>query len=737
MFEVFEASPKNEDVLAAGNALQWDFPGAAVAIPLKTFDDSDFQSSLATFLEQASLESTKAFAAVAYKAQTDSHEYRNTASPTMISSLLMAILEENGKRISTPLLRKRVRDDVCWNNAARPWRRLPYWLVLRVSIARYLSLRLGPEHGRFEYKVFLCIVFTSLTGTLQGSLSVEQQEFFKAKLCRRLVKLEGDKDNLTNHLVRQQVETRFSTWAPRIEEVAKDIAHHVRSEWEAFKNTVAKEIQPLHRFAPSNDMSLPLRNSGDKLRQIKARSNAMMKQHPQRCVPPQNLDLSSLANEHLAKFSRPFFELANEEDLLVKRPGTSIQDVSQQIRRYVNKALPMYHDNVEQMSILILNAMELWVRLDKLACAEFPLLRHYHPVFASESLDVLRLPGFQDMIRLHRIQEYLHDRIVATDGSRANVFDDPSSACFAARYYDEGPDGRAMHVLHQLIAETDLQRKQSKQEEWERKSTLFKQLAQQVAGSACILMVDDNDPQATPFHDEEVCPRCLAEGRMARMRIQIYECSLPAEEFMAKATVFELSCPLNFSEYRDTTWMLISRLATSGTSTGVEPRCLLRDYSQLSEFGRRNTPSVTLASLTKSFLATHYAVVRFPVEWEGGKDGLCKPNGLKLAYYDVASSTWTGRSRTRPTFVHHFQLQLPQNSPFQSVMQDKVYSADSSGPSSYEIIATRPNCPSGLNPHEFLAFKTLTSGYARRWLSILVELVCLGYLSLRSFWGYD
>jgi hypothetical protein len=37
-------------------------------------------------------------------------------------------------------------------------------------------------------------------------------------------------------------------------------------------------------------------------------------------------------------------------------------------------------------------------------------------------------------------------------------------------------------------------------------------------------------------------------------------------------------------------------------------------------------------------------------------------------------------------------------------------------------MATQMNCPSGLNPHEFLAFKTLLSGTARRWISILVEL---------------
>lgn len=101
---------------------------------------------------------------------------------------------------------------------------------------------------------------------------------------------------------------------------------------------------------------------------------------------------------------------------------------------------------------------------------------------------------------------------------------------------------------------------------------------------------------------------------------------------------------------------------------------------------------------------------------------MCKPNGLKLAYFDGRSRCWTGRTRVRPQFAHHVQLQLPQNSPFRALLKYKSFAAEGDGPSSYEIMATQMSCPSGLNSHEFLAYKTLMSGTARRWISILVEL---------------
>ncbi|KAK4227346.1 hypothetical protein QBC38DRAFT_417082 [Podospora fimiseda] len=726
--EVFEASPKNEEVLAAGNALQWDFPGSAVAIPLATFNKDSFQSALVTFLEQASLESTKEFSAVSYKAQTHTHESRDTASPTMISSLLMAILEENGTKISTPLLRKRIRDDVCWNNASNPWRRLPYWLVLRVGIERYLCLKLGAEHGRFEYKFLLSILFANFLDTSQEFLTVEELEHFKAKLCRRLVKLDVDRRKVDNQDVRKRVDELFDHCSLRVECVVKTIGLHVQSQWEDFKGTVATQIHPLPKTAPEKDLDLPLRNSLEVLKRIQNETRTMLRRPRQRWERPPDVDLSSITNKQLRRFARPIFQVVDVEFALRDFGSASIPELSLQIHRYVGMALPVYQGNPEQMSTLILNAMELWVKLDERVCDEFPLLGEYHPVFTPESLDPLRLASFHDMVRLQVIQDYLHHRI-SDAGSKATIFDDPSPTCFATRYYDRGRDAMEIQALrHSIMAEAS-RRKDEKFQEWEKKRIEFEQLTQQVEGSACIFTVDRYDNK--PVHDEHYCSRCRAMKRIDTIKIQIYEEPLPSEEFMIKAAVFELACPDTFAKYRDTTWMVMSSLASWMSSDAASARCVLRRpqkgfeppvYSQLLQFSRTKPVNITLGSLTKSFLTTHYSVVRFPVKWEGGKDGVCKPNGLKLAYYDSITGMWTGRSRIRPSFMHHLQLTLPKTSPFQSIFLEKWYSADSTGPSSYEIAATQLSCPPGLNVHEFLAFKTLLSGYARRWISILVEL---------------
>ncbi|KAK4201015.1 hypothetical protein QBC40DRAFT_64262 [Triangularia verruculosa] len=718
VFEVFETSPRNDDVLAAENALQWDFPGSAVAIPLKTFEDGSFQASLTTFLEQASLESTKMFAAHTFKAGADIHEYRDTPSPTMISSMLMAILEENGRRISTPILRKRVRDDISWHQARKPWRRLPYWLVLRVSIARYLSLALGAEMGRFQYKMLICVALATFLESAQTSLEAAQVHFLKAKLCRRLAKLDVDRDNVQSKNILPDVDALFDNLTPRINGIISNATRRVADEWDAFKRSHARSIPELPKRASPTDLHLPLQLSGDMLRELQTSWGKSSRAQRRRWVAPDEFDLTSTTNKNLTEFAQPLFDVTQQEIGL--RNGSS----DQPLKNYLDSALPLYRGNPEQLSILILNTMEWWMRLDQATCLQFPLLTEYHPVFTPDSLNVLHLATYTDMVRLQDIQQYISKRIHASNHPRCTVFDDPSVGCFATRYYDGlGPDSVAMRSLHAMIDNSDAIRKEAKREEWETKTEEFQNLTRQVDGSSCILTVDENNPLARGFHDVGHCPRCRAIKKLERIRIQIYEESLPSDPHLAKAAVFELRCPPAFAKYRDATWMIISQLGTPEANIGVAPKCLLNGYSQLRNFASM-FPKFTLASVTKSFLQTHYANVRFPVEWEGGRDGLCKPNGLRLAYayIDQDTTVWTGRVFRTPSFAHHVQLNLPEKSPLRPILCHKSFAVEGQGPTSYEIMATQPNCPSGLNPHEFLALKSLLSGSARRWFSILTEL---------------
>ena len=68
VFEAFEASARAASVLASPDALRWDFPTRAIMVSVETFQDARFQEQLAVFLERASIESIKEYAAKTRKA---------------------------------------------------------------------------------------------------------------------------------------------------------------------------------------------------------------------------------------------------------------------------------------------------------------------------------------------------------------------------------------------------------------------------------------------------------------------------------------------------------------------------------------------------------------------------------------------------------------------------------------------------------------------------------------------
>ncbi|RSL78365.1 hypothetical protein CEP52_017638, partial [Fusarium oligoseptatum] len=154
ILEEFQTAAPVSDVLKTEYALTWDFPSRAVAVSLSDFSNESFLGNLSRFLEQASSQAFDRFAARAFKGGQSVVEIRDCPSPALISEMLMSLLEGLGSPVYVRRLRKRVRDDVVLDTSGIPWRRSPYWLVLRVTLGRMLLTLLGDAHeamGRVYY----------------------------------------------------------------------------------------------------------------------------------------------------------------------------------------------------------------------------------------------------------------------------------------------------------------------------------------------------------------------------------------------------------------------------------------------------------------------------------------------------------------------------------------------------------------------------------------------------------
>lgn len=726
-----------------------------MAVPLDTFRETGFVSNLANFLDNASRESLSEFSAHALKAGTSMPEYRNASEPAVISSLLMGILQQNGRRLAPTILQKMVRDDVLWKNAEKPWKRLPYWLVLRVAISRYLAQRLGGEIGRIEYKFLLAHLLSEfLSHAQRGNIGIDRLDFLKKKICRRLVKLDLDNERTQDPHTADRVEYLFSRLSPGIQNAISKATQFIEASWKQQKFIMAKTIPPLPRQATFEDMKLDLKVSGEGLYKIWQGFSRPVKRDMSQL---NNVSVAEAAKQHLSSFAHAHSKLMEKEtahnqfcDDSGYFPRPIIENASYFIKDYLPHSAA-YENIPELKSTMILSVMDLWVTMDKAACSLYPILKEFHPIFRPEMIDILLLPTVDEMKRLQRIQVYLKDRIASCDGSHVSIFDDPVRGSFANRFYDSSDLSDKMKKLHESIEDWATDVRSAKEAEWVKKTEEYSRLSKSVDESTCVYLVDDNDPFLPPVHDRN-CRRCFLKRQMSRMVIVAYEHPLPSDQFVAKAVIFELLCPQNLATYRDITWTIISHLALPAEE-GVEPKCWARMYKQLQAFSNRSSMSCSLASVTKPckfgvqfpflpsvsvlfvvytlvkveltkllVLETHYSTLRFPVEWDGGRSGVCRPNGLKLTYCDARSTMWPSR-RGHLSFFQHVKLKVPRSiqSTFSQIIQD-TYTKSAYGASSYEIMATASKCPQGLNVHEYLAFQTVASGKSRRWLSILTEL---------------
>lgn len=719
IFEAFEASPRSEDVLAAPRALLWDFPGVAVTVPYAEFADESFQLGLSGILHQSSAESISRFAARAHKSGSTVIEIRDTTDPAVITQMVITALEAYGHRISPQLLRKRVRDDVCWSDGAEvPWRRCASWLVLRVGVARYLCMKHGGEVGRARYKFLMCFFLASLLRDSVEVVSLQVLHNLRAKLARRLAKLEAERQDCSP-AVSAVHGAGFSALGPFFHSSLQMASDHIGSVWSAFREKVQRPIRPLPCRAETSSLELSLPKSGVYLESI------LLDPFPadRRYCPPARFD-GSAVNQVSRDFAGRYWrlkEIEHEiEDGRFLRSVQALEDekacleILRKIDSYLQTVGLAYESMAEQKSLMILTIMELWMMIDERATGAFDLLLAYHPVFFPEALDVLHLPRYVDMCRLQRIQIYLSDRIQKSGSHAKTIFEDPSRGCFAERYFDERDGCGDLRSLQQHIEEHAERMRKQKERELERLNEEFRDLERKIAESACIYIQDGFQS----VHDDRGCRRCYLWRQRRRMRVKIYEHPLPMNPTQSKAVIFELRRPPAFSAYRSATWTILSSLAYPDLTGSATPRLSLQEYTPLRHFMRASSGRVSLASTRKSFLDTHYCWVSFPAD----TDDVFLPNGLKLGYHDPSNKTWPGRRSGRPSFAHHFAWALPPNSALECLRSSPSFAADSDGPSSHEIIASQTKCPAGLSVHEFMAYQGLFAGKYRRWPSILVEL---------------
>ncbi|KAL8689064.1 MAG: hypothetical protein Q9224_004731, partial [Gallowayella concinna] len=730
--ETFEASPRSADVLAAQCALEWDFPSRAVLIPLHTFEDESFQDTLASFLEKASLEPIKQYAATTLKAGSNAYESRDTTFPAIIGQLLLTILEVAGHQHTPFLTRKRVRDEVCWSDGAEnPWRRSPTWLVLRVSIQRILCSLMG-SYGVFHYKFFMCSLMSSSCHKFCGheSFPGDQLQFARTKLARRVAKLEAQSVASSSE-VSALIQSLFDRNGKSFEDMLRMLNKNLEDRGTQIRHCHTKKVIRLPRRADDNNTVLSLRHSlstvNDILEEIwyggpqyqvhlphsqsrDARYSTWVNADPRN--HPSTTDYYCLADMEV--------RLAEEikEALTASGKGDwneAVLKLRWHLQFYQSRAISAYKDNPEQLSLMLLTLMEVWMGIDSLVVRIFPLMKDYGHGFPLDLMYPLKVSKLSDMYRLTRIEEYLRARKMNAIYPLSNVLGDLTESCFAVRYFDQCEE---MQTLWSIIWDANDTAKADKAHELKEQSKIYETLVRQASETACLFMEDEHDPLKRR-HDDRRCKKHYFEHEASKMWIGIYEDLLPADDILAKSIVFELLLPPAFAAWRDSVWQLLM-LARVDSIPGQKPTLLLRESPGLRQYAQATDTSMTLASTPKLFRRTHYSRCSFPVPLEK----ICLPHALKYKMFDSEHGLWVSGhlAEQQKSFAAICSASLPPKSAWVSLKRYIHPTFHDVYPSANEIVASQTRCPNGLTIAEYTGFQDLRAGTMIQWVKLLREL---------------
>jgi hypothetical protein len=697
---------------------------------------------------------------VTHKAAAPLPEIRDTADPTLITGLLMTMLETLGSQHHPIFLTKHVRDTVSWKTARKPWRRSPFYLALRVFLQRHLYKMLG-DLGRLYYKSILVIFLSRLLDDTHLHISHSHSHFLRLKLSRRLSKLEVDRERSSKEW-KDAHDVLFYKLRSPLEKSLSSATRYLEAQWEEHKNKTRRRIRFIQGYATGADCVLQLRSSGRHLETILSErlDGSLLHSHSpmdllkqyeksQARIKPfvlkatQFIELSAFEEEYVDPACRGLISsfgthtglqavvnlrdsthgskgwsevwkvplsVAEDTMRISVNAGPDCSKLGTTISQYIDTIKNSYDDYPVLMSKSLLRLMELWVEMDRLCVIIFPLVRDFHPVFEAAMLDVLQLQSLAELERLQAVQMYISVRCRAWSGEGSKtIFDPPAHDSFAVRYYDESEDSGHLIELRRIIEEDAEKARVAKENEWKELSTKHEELSREVAAISCIYITEfDDDGNLIQVH-QKGCRKHRLKWEAKQITIDIHEHPLHHSESGARAAIFELACPAAFASYRDATCLILMTFAyPQKAPLDQVPR--LREYSSLAIYGNNLKFNVSLSSYTKSHLNSHYRNSKFPVPWEH----ITRPNGLTLDYFDERSRTWVSM-KEEPSFLSYFPIQLSPDSSYRSLRLEPW-------PSSNRIIASVTRCPLDINIHEWMAWQSLLVGTHSRFFSLLREI---------------
>ncbi|KAK5382430.1 hypothetical protein LTR20_005937 [Exophiala xenobiotica] len=709
VFECFEVLPTTDAVMATKDALLRTFPARAVFLPKEALQDTEFMHELGTAIFKLSVEQLRMAMETTTKGKNVVSEDRQSAHPMMVTEWLFGILSTRGKATASPTIHKRTHDDVCWKDAARPWRRSGVYLSTRVALQIAFQNAGLADDGHSLYKNFMLYLLSSFATEVQeNDQSPDMLHVLRAKLARRNAKLGPDTLPSVQLIVRQTLQ--------RIDEV-------MQSQWREVvvreqicvpsvpASTVTDQLT-LKQSTPHLNAVWQLSKTGYSYRSIPYTPTAQNRVQLHSDILPK-ADMFCNSGDLLCGLADFEQWVADHLDDWLEHNQTSRHCCSllaDLITFYHDSAKKKYNGNPMRMSMMLLTMFDLWVKLDIIVTNLQPLLLDYPPEIDMGIFEPILLNKKCELERLALLEGYISDRGGKCNTNNPSLFSNPTSDCFAVKYYRKSQE---LLLLRSEIEQEAHLARDEKSCEWEEKKRLYQRLKEEAANAQHDKFTFRYGRKAGSTTHDRNCRKCAKERTAANIKIDKHEWPLPNNDVYLMAVVFELGAPQEIVLWRDTAWYLVQEVGRSTTVQGEIPKQQLLSYQPLRHHAQHRTRRITLASSVKPMEKAHYFKAGLVI------DEIFVKNAMNFIMNDSAKATvWTSEQTARPSLQPYCKSKIPTGSGRHIDQQ-----VNGTTHTQNSVIATHSACPTDMGAHEYLLFGTLRSGERLQYINVLAALM--------------
>lgn len=709
VFECFEVLPTTDAVMATKDALLRTFPARAVFLPKEALQDTKFIHELGTAIFNLSVEQLRIALETTTKGKNVVSEDRQSAHPMMVTEWLFGILGTRGKATASPTIRKRTHDDICWKDADRPWRRSGVYLSVRVALQIAFQNAGLADDGYSLYKNLMLYLLSSFaTEVLDDDPGPDELHVLRIKLARRNAKLGTDTLPSVQGIVRQ---------------TQQRIDADMQSQWR--KVTVREQFCVPSVPTLTVTDQLTLKQSTSYVNAVLGRSKTGYSYRSTPYEPPaQNrVQLQSGILPKADMFYNsgdPLCGLADFEQWVADHLDDWL-DANRTRRECcsgLSNLIPVYHDfarkqyngNPIRMSMMLLTMFDIWVTLDTIVTKLQPLLLDYPPDIDPGIFEPILLNKKCELERLARLEEYISDRWKGCNNRYPSLFNDPTSDCFAVKYYRKS---RELLRLRSEIEREAHSAREFKSREWDEKKKEYQRLKEEAANAQHDKFTFLYGPRAGKTKHDRYCRKCANAREAANIKIDKHEWPLPDIEVHLMAVLFELGAPEEIVLWRDTTWYLVQEVGRTTTVQGDMPKQQLLSYPDLRKHAQHTTRRITIASSVKPMNKAHYFKAGLVI------DEIFVKNAMNFRMNDSAkAAVWTSEQTATPSLKQYCKSKLLAGGGGHVHQQ-----VNGTTHTQNSVIASHSACPIDMGAHEYILFGTLRSGERLQYINVLAALM--------------